>query len=931
MANHHRLLTTLQSFLQKDRYQGFYWIHVVGEPGSGKSYLLHQAASWPLPEHRKMLKFNWMLFQKGVPATLGKFLRWVFREYPEGFSAFLKSVPPPYARTMRRVLIDEEGKNSAVFSREAEQEHVFFYMLPFVFRGREWVVLLDDVDDAVTETTTLWTSFIRMLRTLPVVLITTGRKAGGFAAEGKPDRLLHIPGLSIKESEQVIRKVGSTHPINARLINNLLYLKSRGNPRMLLYLFEAYFREPLSRCPGRVLPPEVLQTVRPKPELQAAFTRLLDVLPPAAVRLLAFLSRLYDPLPENVGLRLFSVDARTREWIPRLVALGMLQKDALAGDTLLWIPDPAWNAFLRRHTDGEGITDALFRIREWSRTGKWNREVQISHIFLEVEDLETAVELALQEARRFREMGQLERARDRYAFVRRNLHRTPRVSIAGHQVLLEMGQLQQRLGLYDNAFDAFREARETAPREDTAFYFRATLEMAATLLKMDAYAEARYLIREVKFQKIADGPTRALATLLQGDLEFFLGHREYALRQYLAALEIMEREKVATMWESLFLRLRGMHSDRKPDGWITLLRRLRTALPPGEALWFPMAFEEVKSYFARCHYPAALPLAREMYRRTRSRFSPFWKARTHQILADIYAYFGKWRLAAGHLQAIVRSAVLDQRPEWLSRVWLQVAVVFKETGRYGEALQALNRTRQLAGESRFIRGEYEARMHLGHIQLLVHNDMSARTELLDVSRWAENQYELELLVPVTLFLAMYEMHQNHPDRVQQYLQKAARLLEEKATVFDRLNYLYYSILFALQQNDLEKAKREIPEFVQTGETIPKFRILGQYLSGWLARLEGDTARALSLLKPAFQQAWACDMPHLVLHIFRELGPIMRVTEGRQSVKNGMRQAEEAYQRLLNRIQDPILRRQMEESSEMEFFQRLQAEIDRSHE
>ena len=916
VANH-RIVKTLLPLLQGKDLQQACWVHVWGEPGMGKSHILNRVLPPIVSRKWQVLQWNTILFQKNYPWSLVRLIRWVSRTYPEPLQIFIQQLPGGYRQWMGTFLEKLEKQPETVLDTIKERPPVVFWILVGILRRGRWVILLDDVDAIGKAAFDFGEQCFRHLFGLPLWIITAGGEEIIEIARNKPDHVVSIPRLSLKESEALLGQIHPTHPINLRLINNAIYLKSRGNPRQLLYLFEAYCRPLCHSNSAVLLEPQDLRRLQVSADPQDIFLRILEQQSEASVRVLSLLSRLRDPLPEGEFKRIFSESESHA--IKALVHRGLVQMEDPFGQTVYWLRDAAWKEFLRQHTEVSCLSGVLSELTQKPTIEEGG--VQWSHLILEAEEAEKAVQQAYREARNFQISGQPERALDRYAFVRRNRHYLPPQTHPGYRILQEMGQLQKRLGLYDNAFDTFREARELAPRNDPQLYFRITLEMAATLLKMDAYSEARYLIREVKFQKIADVGTRIWATLLLGDLEFYLGHGAYAMRHYQTVLEMMEQGGGIEQIETLYLRLRGMRREFTTEQWLSFLSRLKQLIPEHHPLFATLLYEQGKVYLGQYDYLQAFPVILNVYRNGWPGRSPIFRARVQQTLADIYAYFGKWQLAASHLRQLLESGLLQQHPQWLIQTWIQRAIVYKEMGRYGQAFRSLETARQRARQFRLTRAEYEVLMHQGHLQLLVHNPMAAHSNLQTVYHWAENQHDLELMVPVLLFLSMYEMQQQRFDRAEGYLQQVSELLDEDSNLFDRLNFLYYATLCALQQSQISQTRKYLDAFQQLGGAIPKFGILGRYLTGWMLRLDRQFDHARSHLKQAAVEAKRRDMPHLTLQIYRELLMLKDDAVDLRERSEWIQAAQKVYQDFLMRMDDPILQRQLEESSELEFFRR----------
>jgi len=288
-------------------------------------------------------------------------------------------------------------------------------------------------------------------------------------------------------------------------------------------------------------------------------------------------------------------------------------------------------------------------------------------------------------------------------------------------------------------------------------------------------------------------------------------------------------------------------------------------------------------------------------------------------LAEIYGYFGKWHLARSYLRKIYQTPVLLAHPRSQVQVMTTLGIVEKELGHYGAALELLQQAQAASDRYRLSREKYQIKAHLGHIFLLVHGLMRARDNLSETLAWAESNQDESLRIQAALFLASYHMVQGRLDSARSYLQKAKVAINLLNNPIDRLNYLYYEVMYYLKTGELEKARETAETWEKDTRGIVKYENLAHWLSGKVLLQLGNLAAAEKKLLAAWQRSHRYRLPYLNFQVSRDLEAWARAANEPRRAEHYHRQARAAFNQLLAGVNDEILQRQIEESREYEGF------------
>ena len=353
-------------------------------------------------------------------------------------------------------------------------------------------------------------------------------------------------------SEKLVAAQFKLDMASARFITNHLYIKSNGNPRNIRFMLEAYYRSLLDTA-GRkkILDNKALQQKRVSGSLKDIFRYLTGQLSEDALDIFAFLSRLDDPVPAKTLKKILKQCAISNRDYQLWLNSGLLTEASYLAQPYVTIDWPDWKSYLRSNTSIERIQKILTFLGKPNSRSAAQLPLALSTLFFDADDPVAAIKAAYREAQHFARLGENRRALDRYAFLRRNISRFPEAQIYPEDILFEIAELQKKAGLFENAFESFRELREHLNRRQRQKWLLVSLKMADVLFQMDSHSEAHYIIKDLTIKKNVSAYIRAFSNLLNGELEQNFGHADYAIRYYEKTLQLLPGVKD----ESLIMRL----------------------------------------------------------------------------------------------------------------------------------------------------------------------------------------------------------------------------------------------------------------------------------------------------------------------------------------------------------------------------------------
>lgn len=903
------------------------WIHVYGENGCGKKLFIQSLLSEPFAGLAVVVNCDFSIFPLRQWVHLQNLIRQVVRDHPAEFQSFLDTLPRKWAFLIERRLSESGGPvPGAERERVGDQWelNVFSEFLRFLAQKQPLLLVMRGFFEPFTESSRLLLGVLNYCRDLPLVVLSSGSKSTEVLFPEVTVENIFINKRSVRETERIVAAHLRTEPMSSRLITNQLYIKSGGHFQKILFMLEAYYRPLLKKKQRkRSIDPEALQTVRPAARMEAIFEHLTATLPDAAVDLLAFLSRLDDPLPAALFRQWAQKKGLGKRNYQMWVQSGILREESYHKTPYVLIAWEPWKRYLHQHTSVERARWILDELKKQLPSLDFAWPVELSSQFLDTGDFSTALQLAQSEAATFARCGELRRALERYAFLRRNFARLPAAETLRQQILREMGETQMQAGLYENAFESFRELRDHLQRGQRREWVTVCLKMADALFQMDALSEAHYIVKDLKIKKDVPVDVQVFSNLLSGELENNFGHPQYALKYFRKALELLPGVRDEALIMRLYRIIKAtFQAQGRMDELPEIAGQIWQILPPDSPNHARIRFDFVRGLIARHDYQGALPHIVQLYRRSHCFRTPREIVEVRLYLADAYAFLGKWHLSRSHLRKLLDLPVLLSNARICADVQTRLGIVEKEMGHYGAAIELLQMALHTCRQWRLTPQSYQVKVHLGHLYLLVGGFVRARDYLMSALEWAETHQNDEIALSATLFMASYGLQQNQLATAERYLDRAREILKMMDSPFDELNYLYYRAIYELKTGRPAEAEKTVQSWQAMANGMVKFESLARLLMGKVMMHQGRLGQARRYLEAALTHPRRSRLPHFRFQIYRDLAALAKQEEDTARFRQYNQQARQAFEELLEGVGDEILRRQIEESREYDELRQL---------
>lgn len=908
-----RELREIDQFLTEWPEIGGAWIHFATSEQQSVNRLIDDSISLASSGRNVLeLDFSLQLFQSRFDVR--KLIRRLIDRH-ELLQKFMNSITPQLQAFYQHAL--ESDQLTGLFDEKDHWEPILLQeMLQFLAVKSRLTIVLRDLPRTQSPAIRSLIMIIGSLRALPVLIMTSGIAEIGLT--GFADQTIVTPGkLSVKEAQHIVARQLRTGKINSQLITNTLYIKSGGQEERLRFMVEGYGRPIISDRSEEVVSREHIQSLRASDRIEKVFSMVLSGMDGHAQRILAFLCRMDDPLPKmyfQIILRHYAISRKTlNSWLEA----GLINRKRTLGDDFFVIEWLLWRDYLRKHTSIEQLESLLDIYKDRLNWKDIPRAFMISHLFAETGDFATAIKFAYFESGLLVQNGDIYRALERLAFIRRNLERYPNSSISETELLTMTASAQQAAGLSENVFESFRSLRELQRADSRDEWLQTSLSMARTLFEMDALAESRYLLKDLAARSDNPPALQAEIALLSGELEENSGHPEYALRQYETAISLVDVQSSPIISFHLYHRLKNLYADLGKTGELqhlieSMALQAGTRSPLGFFLQLELATFLISENRRREALTALISVMRS---------GPFWlsprlKYQFHFQIADLYAYFGKWYLSRYHLKQLQDAALLMTTTRQRAEVLLNLAIVHKETGAYRRALDLLDLLERLELTGKLEQYAYLAQLHRGHLYLLVRNPMRARESLLKCLVWAREERNDEITLQSLLFLCSYQIHHGQSAKAKDYLNEAEELLPLLSEKIDHLNAGYYRLQLLMSDGQYGEALTLATEWAGKCQGIIKMEMIAQLMLGRLHTLSGNVEEARSNLDLALASSRRYRLSYLEFLVLKSIAKLQKTVGGSPEVlKRAVEEANLTFRVFLNNIGDEILQKQIEESSE----------------
>ncbi|KPK29022.1 MAG: hypothetical protein AMJ61_00645 [Desulfobacterales bacterium SG8_35_2] len=914
-------ITTIKKTLASWSGNELFWLHVKGEEGIGKTWFINSIL---LPQLKPyFLVFNIDASVLSIPLNhhLRDIIHYLYNGNKKIFKPLLSRMPKFLGDGILRYIKLNNDYDEHSYPVKYQIE-LFRILVNHLSQTRYVVIVLENVSEANSDELKWLSRFFPEESSCPLLLITSGNSANFDYFGINPSKIISLKRLTSKEIFNFCSSHLKTNQLITRLISNHLQTKSNGNPRQLSYLLRIFYRQKIFEQNKIELNPEELPKVPSNLLRTEIYEKVGHTLSKNELYFFILISQIEGLIPHNLLLKIgFGFDLENN-FIKTFSQAGLIEKNVYLTKKLYQISDKDLKNCFKNIADVPAVAKRLEIFNEERSVSGEKIPLVVSHFILIAGEKDLALEVALREARKFKDFGNYEMAYRQYSFFKRNLSISEKSVYFDIKIFVEIADTQGKLGLYENAFETLRDYRENLDRTQQDDWFSTTLKMAEILLHMDAFVEARYLLNDLKSKKTVSIPIKASTLMLLGDLERNFSHVEYAKRHYLNSFSILKSTNYENLKYKAYSRLADSYIQRNHNDIQKLIRESIEYFSDSSIYALHIKIELLRMLMRQKKFKDALPLALRLSSDCRSRFIPALLIQTTLYLTEIYAYYGKWYLALSRLKTLDNTSGLIYNEYTKVKILINVAIIEKELSFFGDAKATLENASDYCKKEHYLKEYYEIKVHRAHIKLLIHSYLRTREDLFEVHEWGEAHQDSELIFSSALLISSYELKKHNFSEVKKYLSKAWQILVIDRNQLDKLNYSYYLLQFLLENGRLDKAYRIVRYWKNVKIGGIKFEILGQYFEAKIFIKRENYSEALFCLKSALEIVRKYHIPMQEFIILREIINISPYIESEIDLDKYIQSLNDVFEVLSKRINDSILLRQFQESKAFETIQNL---------
>ena len=772
----------------------------------------HRPAHW-------QLQTVWELFRNGDPL----------------FLSFLNGFTKPQQRYIEEIL---NSLPEISPERKAALQNLFFHFFHSLGQTRKFIFIFENTQEIDRLQAEVLRRELDRLSVLPLFIIYSGENIANHQLSIAVDHRVVLPRLSVREVAQNIRDYFSTSAINARIITNNCYFKTSGDPLKTRLLLEGHYRRFLAEAPDGFINIKQMQCSRVSGDWHFVLEQLfnhIDEQTQITLSILAYLGGSAEINDFKNILRHFRFsDFSMTHW----VRTGLLRQFTMRNSSYIGFSEHILQDWFYQFVPAQRLKKHLQIIYDLHVKNKLSEVYKISHLFYEVGETEFSLKSARRESAYLIQLGRYREAAERLYFLVRHSDIYPDSLSDFHYILQLLGEVYLKLGVNENAFEILRRLRDEKIQSagktsdsDRDAWVDISLKIARALIKMDAFQEAKYILRDVRSKKFCLPRCKGNCYQLLGDIELNFNRKNVARKNYLEALKYYREKAAPSDLLLLYKKLKGLIEldESGYQAFLSILQKMPVNGSEAQELYCYLLRDRVKYRVKNGLPDAALHTADTLSRELRNVYHPQLVFQISLLLAEIYSLRGKWKLAVSHLDSVITHPVIAFYPALSVQVYIQSALVYKEQAIYGEAERLFKKAMEICRRKGYSLQQNEIKLHLGHIYLLVHSLPRAREFLKQVHDSAEKFQQTELLTLAKLYLSYYEMKHKKWESARGLLREANTLIKSGGNKTDRMNYLYYIGLWLLETGSHGKAAPVIRLFTTLAADNPRYLAAAGYL------------------------------------------------------------------------------------------------------
>jgi len=803
-------------------------------------------------------------------------------------------------------------------------QEIFSQLLNHLGEKNILTFILENVQNADSFQIDRLERFIDKFNYLPLQTIYTYDEAGPFFREFGPCKRFTLEKLSIQTTEKYIQEFFRTSPLNARLITNHLYLKTAGIPLKIRFLTNTVYKSVLESTDDEVINIQKLQKIKISGEWDQIFQIAAGQLNENAMIILGFIAQMDNPILET-DLQLICKDLKFPiDILKTWEDTGFIRKISLSnGKVSFNIDFGEWEIWLRTNIPVEKLESILLRVSDLIENDKISGNYQISQLLYEINQLENAIVMAREEANWLMEQNRYSRAADRLYFLVRMWDLNSNQIRDIEWILGKLSDIYLRLGAYDNAFEILKRQRsliseksEKKPKPQThQEWVEVNLKMAESLIAMDAYLEARYLIRESQIKKYCDIASKGRCEEFTGDIEASLGHFEYASKNFQSAIEYYLKTKRAEDILRVYTKSKQLLRN-DPKAFIDLNKtvyQLLLGLKPKPEYLNKVLLDLIKQYMQEKKYRQALKLCINLRRNVLRIYEPKIHFQLILYFTEIYSQFGKWQLAISLMRREGKNLYVRHRPSLRVQTLIQLGMLFKEQARYGEAKTALEQGLEICFQFDFQLQQLEIKLHLGHIYLLAHGMLRAYEYLQQAHAGLAREKDREILLMANLYLSYYELQNLRIEKSRKLLRDAKKMVNLSQNLIDYLNYLFYLGAWLYAANRLDQLRSVVNLMKNRSGNLPRYQAAAEYLLTKVNLSEKKYQEAEKSFRSGQKIAQKWNLPQIQYLLNCEVVRLYHASGNKSKFLSTLKKTMAFFNKMKENMQDEILGTQFTEA------------------
>ncbi len=890
-------------------------ILISGEMGSGSHELVEKIlADYP---KKYIILFRINLARTNFSATF--FVSHILSHtvYGKGsFKKFLQSFTTEHQYYIRQKL--ELLPHHVGASYDWYLEIIFEYLARITPEITPFIII-ENVDKSDPLQINKLESFLNQFSDYPIRVIYTYNPEGTFKHDIPVNRELILSKLSIHTVERMIQKYFDTTSLNARLITNHCYLKSGGNPAKIRLLLFSFYQPILNSGEQGYIDVKKMQPIKIPESWEDIFTSALRQMTGKIREVYSLILSLEEGINEK---DLQKLDKKIQfgmkvcnDWLKS----GLLHKISYGKEITYTSPEILFQKWQKTVYPLEILKEVLLIFADLQLSKSLENVYPLSDLLLDLGDAERAVRSAQIEAEYFYGKGRYDKAADRLYLVIRLMESSVVNSDNIHRLLRRLGDYYLHLESYENAFEIFKKLRNLYSESNNISgrkqWLEINLMMSRALVNMDAFQEARYLIRETRVKKFCDPATIGQCHELLGDIESNLGRVPKALSHYKQALEIYFEANFEMALSQIYLKLKSAMSD-SPLQSGDLINKMIASIPDSKEV------QDIKGLLLRDkiqilvggkQYKKGLHVCHQLEQLLRLIYQPKIHVQLTFYYSEIYAQLGKWDSAVQHLSKLNEELYVIRRPELKVQTSIQLGMIYKEQALYGPSQKILKQALEICFRHGFHEYSNEIKLHLGHIHLLVHSLLRAYDFLNETLEWAEQHQKGDLYFLAKLYLAHYEIQHKKFKKARVLLSDAKKILNYSKNLIDHLNYVFYLALWLLAVQRFDHAARVANLLIEKSRDLPRYQASGFYLHGLINRHYKKDVESSKFFRKAIRVSLAWNFPQIRYLSLCELARQSLDNDQPSKYRKAFKTAGQYIYQMASNIEDDILSAQFLES------------------